>query len=85
MPSVKYGDFSNGIIELRTKMGVAPHRVKVKHNPHTTEANFDGGLRLGNNSLNYNANVARSERDLRLVGDEYTRGTAQLIFGCVMS
>jgi len=85
MPSVRYGDFSNGIIELRTKMGVAPHRVKVKHNPHTTEANLGGGFSLGKNSLNYNANVARSERDLRLVGDEYTRGTAQLIFGALHS
>ena len=81
MPSVKYGDFSNGIIDLKTKMGVAPHRIKVKHNPHTTETNLGGGFSIGSNSLNYNANIARSERDLRLVGDEYTRGTAQLIFG----
>ncbi|MDA3860990.1 MAG: TonB-dependent receptor [Melioribacteraceae bacterium] len=85
IPSVRYGDFSNGIIELKTKMGVAPHRVKVKNNPHTTEANFGGGFNLGTSSLNYNANVARSERDLRLVGDEYTRITAQLIYGTVHS
>ncbi len=81
MPSVRYGDFSNGIIELRTKMGVAPHRIKVKSNPHTTEANLGGGFPLGNSSLNYNANIARSERDLRLTGDEYTRMTGQLTFG----
>ncbi len=85
MPSVRYGDFSNGIIELKTKMGVAPHRVKVKHNPHTTEANLGGGFGIGNSSLNYNANVARSERDLRLVGDEYTRMTGQLTFGTAHS
>ncbi len=85
MPSVRYGDFSNGIIELKTKMGVAPHRIKVKNNPHTTEANLGGGFGLGSSSLNYNANIARSERDLRIVGDEYTRGTAQLIFGTAHS
>ncbi len=85
MPSVRYGDFSNGIIELKTKMGVAPHRVKIKHNPHTTEANFGGGFGIGNSSLNYNANVARSERDLRIVGDEYTRMTGQLTFGTAHS
>ncbi len=83
MPSVRYGDFSNGIIELKTKMGVAPHRIKIKNNPHTSEANFGGGFSIGNNSLNYNANVARSERDLRLVGDEYTRISAQLTYGAV--
>lgn len=81
MPSVRYGDFSNGIIELRTKMGVAPHRLKIKHNPHTTELNLGGGFGLGSNSLNYNANIARSERDLRLEGDEYTRTTGQLTYG----
>lgn len=85
MPSVRYGDFSNGIIELKTKMGVAPHRIKVKHNPHTTEANLGGGFNLGSNSLNYNANVARSERDLRLSGDEYTRVTGQLTYGVTHS
>lgn len=81
MPSVRYGDFSNGIIELRTKMGVAPHRIKVKNNPQNTEANFGGGFGINQNSLNYNFNIARSERDLRLTGDEYTRFTGQLIYG----
>ena len=52
MPSVRYGDFSNGIIELRTKMGVAPHRIKIKNNPQNTEANFGGGFGIENNSLN---------------------------------
>lgn len=80
MPSVRYGDFSNGIIELKTKMGVAPHRIKIKHNPGTTEANIGGGIGIGNSSLSYNANVARSERDIRLTGDEYTRLTGQLVF-----
>ncbi len=81
MPSVRYGDFSNGIIELKTKMGVAPHRIKVKNNPQNTEANLGGGFSINNNSLNYNVNIARSERDLRLVGDEYTRFTTQLTYG----
>jgi hypothetical protein len=81
MPSVRYGDFSNGIIELSTKMGAAPQRIKVKNNPQNTEANLGGGFDLKNsNSLNYNFNIARSERDLRLIGDEYTRFTTQLTF-----
>ena len=80
MPSVRYGDFTNGIIELKTKMGVRPHRIKIKNNPKTSEANFGGGVYLGENTvLSYNANVARSERDLRITGDEYSRYTGQLI------
>lgn len=80
LPSVRYGDFSNGIIELKTKMGIAPHRIKIKHNPKTSEGNFGGGFKLGNDAINYNVNIAQSQRDLRIVGDEYTRMTTQLIY-----
>jgi CarboxypepD_reg-like domain/TonB-dependent Receptor Plug Domain len=80
MPSVRYGDFSSGIIVLKTKMGQAPHRIKIKHNPKILEANFGGGFKIGNDALNYNLNFARSQRDLRLVGDEYTRATTQFIY-----
>ena len=80
MPSVRYGDFTNGIIELRTKRGARPNRLKIKSNPNTSEANFGGGIALGKNSLSYNLNVARSERDLRVSGDEYTRYTGQLVY-----
>ncbi len=80
MPSVRYGDFTNGIIELKTKMGVRPQRLKLKHNPKTSEINFGGGVALGKQTvLSYNANVARSERDLRITGDEYSRYTGQLV------
>ncbi len=84
MPSVRYGDFSNGIIELSTKMGARPNRLKVKNNPTTSEANFGGGIALGQNSLSYNLNVARSQRDLRITGDEYTRYTGQLVYSTLL-
>ncbi len=86
LPSVRYGDFTNGIIELRTKIGAKPNRLKVKHNPSTTEANLGGGFNLGNskNALSYNINVARSERDLRLTGDEFTRYTGQIVYSTLL-
>ncbi len=81
LPSVRYGDFTNGIIEVKTKIGAKPNRIKVKHNPNTSEANFGGGFAFANRkkSLSYNLNVARSQRDIRVVGDEYTRYTGQLV------
>ncbi len=84
MPSVRYGDFTNGIIELRTKKGARPNRLKIKNNPSTSEANFGGGIALGQNSLSYNLNVARSQRDLRITGDEYTRYTGQMVYSNLM-
>ncbi len=86
MPSVRYGDFTNGVIELKTKMGVRPQRLKIKNNPKTSEANFGGGLALGSKTtLSYNANIARSERDLRITGDEYSRYTGQLVLSTIHS
>nr|HPN39657.1 TonB-dependent receptor [Melioribacteraceae bacterium] len=81
LPSVRYGDFTSGIIDIKTKIGASPHRLKFKNNPTTNEANLGGGFKLGNeNALSYNFNIARSERDLRLDGDEYTRYTGQIVY-----
>lgn len=81
LPSVKYGDFTSGIIDIKTKIGASPHRLKFKNNPTTNEGNLGGGFSLGvNNALSYNFNIARSERDLRLEGDEYTRYSGQLVY-----
>lgn len=81
LPSVRYGDFTSGIIDIKTKIGASPHRLKIKNNPTTNEANLGGGFKLGDeNALSYNINIARSERDLRLEGDEYTRYTGQVVY-----
>lgn len=77
LPSVKYGDFTEGIINIRTKTGVQPHRLKVKDNPDTREANLGGSWLIPNDAISYNLNVAQSERDIRIEGDEYTRFTMQ--------
>jgi hypothetical protein len=79
LPSVRYGDFTEGIINVQTKLGPIPHRLKVKNNPQVTEGNFGGGILLGESGLNYNLNVARDERSIRLKGDEYYRFTGQTI------
>lgn len=90
LPSVKYGDFTSGIINIKTKTGVSPHRLKIKTNPKNNETNLGGGFALNSGaSLSYNANAATSQRDLRLDGDEFTRYTGQLVHndfffsGCV--
>jgi len=75
LPSVKYGDFTEGVVNIKTKTGLQPHRLKIKDNPDTREANLGGGFK---NFINYNVNLARSERDIRIEGDEYTRFTSQI-------
>lgn len=78
VPSVRYGDMTSGVIVVKTRTGYQPHRLKIKANPDTREANIGGGFKLLNNVLSYNLNVAQSERNVRLKGDEFTRLTGQL-------
>jgi len=80
LPSVRYGDVTEGVINVKTKIGSQPHRLKLKNNPDTREANLGGGWILGHNGISYNLNIARSERDIRKDGDEYTRYTAQTVY-----
>lgn len=80
LPSVRYGDVTEGVINVKTKVGAMPNRLKIKNNPDTKEANFGGGFLIGQSGLSYNLNAAYSERDIRVSGDEYTRITGQAVY-----
>lgn len=80
LPSVRFGDVTAGVINVRTKTGVQPHRLKIKNNPDTREFNLGGGSNLKFAGFSYNLNAAQSERDIRKKGDEYIRLTAQTVF-----
>lgn len=81
LPSVKYGDVTSGIINIKSKIGAAPHRLKIKNNPNTSEGNIGGGFSFNDGSaLSYNVNMAQSERDIRVTGDEYIRLTGQVVY-----
>jgi len=80
LPSVRYGDMTEGIINVQSKIGPSPHRFKFKNNPDTKEANLGGGFLVGESGLSYNLNAAQSERDIRKTGDEYTRLTGQVVY-----
>ncbi len=80
LPSVKYGDATSGVINIKTKIGATPNRFKFKNNPDTKEANFEGGVKAGEGSVSYNLNAAQSSRDVRVNGDEYVRLTGQLVY-----
>lgn len=84
MPSVRYGDMTSGLINVQTKTGAQPNRLKIKSNPDTREGNLGGGFDLGNAGLSYNFNAAQSERDVRKDGDEYVRLTGQVVYSTSM-
>jgi len=73
IPSVEYGNFSNGIVKVETKSGVIPPKLNVKINPDTKTMSFTHGINLGKSLFDYHLNYGYSERDLRKIGDEYQR------------
>ncbi len=73
IPSVEFGDFSNGIIKVTTRQKSLRKTLKVKLNPDTKTASFSDGYPIKNSTLTYHLNYGYSERDLRKTGDEYQR------------
>ncbi len=78
IPSVRYGELTSGLVNIKTKIGPQPHRLKIKNNPNTREGNLGGGFLVGETGWSYNLNAAQSDRDIRKTGDEYSRLTAQV-------
>ncbi len=78
IPSVRFGDLTDGLMIVKTKASPDPLRVKIKYNPQLYETNVGGGTKLGDWILNGNFNLALSRRDIRITGGGYTRIAAQL-------
>jgi len=78
IPSVQYGDFTDGLMIVKTKAIVESPKVKFKYNPQLYEANVSAGYKIWDWVINGNFNFASSERDIRLEGDGYTRIAGQL-------
>ena len=73
IPSVKYGNFSQGLVKVNTKTGRIAPKLKAKFNPDTKTVSFSHGLKSGERVFDYHLNYARSERNLRKEGDEFHR------------
>ena len=78
IPSVQYGDLTDGLLLVKTKAAVESPKAKFKYNPQLYEMNISSGIQLEDWVLNGNFNLASSERDIRVQDDGYTRVAAQL-------
>ncbi|MHC1737834.1 MAG: carboxypeptidase-like regulatory domain-containing protein [Ignavibacteriaceae bacterium] len=78
IPSAQYGDFTDGLMIVKTKAMVETPKVKFKYNPQLYEFNLSAGYQVWDWVVNGNLNFASSERDMRVEGDGYTRIAGQL-------
>ena len=57
IPSVEYGDLSNGVVKVNTRKGKSPYIVEGRVNQHTRQVAVSKGFDLGRNSGVLNASI----------------------------
>ena len=80
IPSVEYGDLSNGIVKVNTRRGKSPFVVEGKLSQHTRQIALDKGFDLGRNAglLNLSLEHARSFSDVASPHTAYQRNAFSL-------
>ena len=57
IPSVEYGDLSNGVVKVNTRKGKSPFIIEGKLNQHTRQIALNKGFDLGHNRGILNASI----------------------------
>ena len=80
IPSVEYGDLSNGIVKINTRHGVQPFIIEGSVNQHTRQIAVNKGFDLGHNFgvLNASLEHARSFSDAASPHTAYQRNILSL-------
>lgn len=80
IPSVEYGDLSNGIVKVNTRKGASPFIVEGSVNQHTRQIAVNKGLSLGQHAgvLNFSLEHARSFSDAASPHTAYQRNALSL-------
>lgn len=75
IPSVEYGDLSNGIIKINTKKGKSPWQIELATKPNTKQIGLSKGFLLGAKAgiLNTNIEHTKSISDLASPHTSYDR------------
>ncbi len=82
VPSVEYGDLTNGAILVKTKAGQTPFQLKARVNPTLNQLWFGKGFNLGKKAgyLNADLDYTKSFSDQRFAYDAYNRLTGSLLY-----
>ena len=80
IPSVEYGDLSNGVVKVNTRKGKSPFILEGKINQHTKQIALNKGFDLGSNKGILNASIehAKSFSDIASPYTAYQRNILSL-------
>lgn len=85
IPSVEYGDLSNGIVKVNTKRGQTPWEVSLATNPYTKQAGISKGFELKNGVINASMEHTRSYSNLASPHTAYQRNCLSVNYNTSMS
>ena len=78
IPSVEYGDLSNGIVKVKTRRGRTPWNISLAVNQYTRQIGASKGFGLSNGVLNTSIEHTRSFSDQTSPHTSYQRNTLSL-------
>ena len=78
IPSVEYGDLSNGIVKVHTKRGHTPWEIALATNPYTKQVGVSKGFDLVTGILNTSLEHTRSYSNLASPHTAYQRNNLSL-------
>ena len=82
VPSVEYGDLSNGVVKVNLRKGRSPLIIDASSNPHSRSYSISKGFSAGEGGvLNVSASHARSFSNLVSPHTAYRRNTLSLRYG----
>ena len=67
VPSVEYGDLSNGVVKVQTRRGKSPFIVEGKLNQHTRQISLNKGFELGRHGGMLNASLEHARSFTNIV------------------
>lgn len=85
IPSVEYGDLTNGIVKVRTKRGHTPWEISLGTNPYTKQVAVSKGFDLRQGVLNASFEHTRSYSSLASPHTAYQRNTLSLNYRATTS
>lgn len=85
IPSVEYGDLSNGIVKVRTKRGHTPWEISLATNPYTKQVGLSKGFDLTTGVLNASLEHTRSYSNLASPHTAYQRNNITLNYNTTAS
>lgn len=78
IPSVEYGDLSNGVVKINVRKGKSPLIIESSVNPHSKSLSVSKGVQVGGGVLNVSAGHAKSLSNLVSPHTAYKRNTVSL-------